>query len=152
MSRIHSGPSPSPYEKGAFMKFHPLTTVVNDNAALDSEYKAAREIGTLRLGELRLYFRSKRKVYYIPYKDIRRCFRRVMLIPAKMCCGKGDFELENLVVCGEEGELAQIQLPGTRAATILMEELERLIPEAEFGKPETKTDDSAPQCACPVKN
>ena len=132
------------------MKFHPLTTVVNDNSALESEYKAAREIGTLRLGELRLYFRSKRKVYYIPYKDIRRCFRRVMLIPAKMCCGKGDFEIENLVVCGEEGELAQIQLPGTRAAKILMEDLEKLIPEAEFGKPESKTDDSGTDCACSV--
>lgn len=130
------------------MKFHPLTTVVNDNAALESEYKAAREIGAIRLGELRLYFRSKRKVYYIPYKDVRRCFRRVMLIPAKMCCGKGDFEIENLVICGEEGELAQIQLPGTRAAKLLMEELETLIPEAEFGKPEEKTDASAAECSC----
>jgi len=140
------------HAKGDAMKFHPLTTVVNDKSALESEYKAAREIGTLRLGELRLYFRSKRKVYYIPYKDVRRCFRRVMLIPAKMCCGKGDFEVENLVVCGEEGELAQIQLPGTRAALILMEELERLIPEAEFGKPEKKTDDSASECCiCPAE-
>ncbi len=133
------------------MKFYPLTTVVNDKTTLESEYKAAREIGTLRLGELRLYFRSKRKVYYIPYKDVRRCFRRVMLIPAKMCCGKGDFELENLVICGDEGELAQIQLPGTRAAKILMEELETIIPEAEFGKPEAKVDESAAQCACPVE-
>jgi len=132
------------------MKFHPLTTVVNNNSALESEYKAAREIGALRLGELRLYFRNKRKVYYIPYKDVRRCFRRVMLIPAQMCCGKGDFEIENLVICGEEGELAQIQLPGTRAAKILMAELETLIPEAEFGKPEEKIDDSAPACACPT--
>lgn len=125
------------------MKFHPLTTVVNDTASLESEYKAAREIGAIRLGELRLYFRNKRKIYYIPYKDVRRCFRRVLLIPARMCCGKGDFELENLVICGEEGELAQIQLPGSRAAVALMEELERLIPEAEFGRPEADEDTSA---------
>lgn len=125
------------------MKFHPLTTVVNDTASLESEYKAAREIGAIRLGELRLYFRNKRKIYYIPYEDVRRCFRRVLLIPARMCCGKGDFELENLVICGEEGELAQIQLPGSRAAVALMEELERLIPEAEFGRPEADEDTSA---------
>lgn len=130
------------------MKFYPVTTVVNDNASLESEYKAAREIGAIRLGELRLFFRSKRKRYYIPYKDIRRCFRRVLLIPAQMCCGKGDFELENLVICGDEGELAQIQLPGTRAAVALMEELEERIPEAEFGRPEEKIDDSAPECSC----
>ena len=117
------------------MKFFPLATTVDDTASLSSEYTAAREIGKLRLGELRLFFRSGMKTYYIPYKDVRRCFRRVQLVPAKMCCGKGDFEIENLVVCGESGELCQIQLPGTRAAKILMEELERLIPEAEFGRP-----------------
>ncbi len=78
--------------------------------------------------------------YYIPYRDVRRCFRRVELIPAKMCCGKGSFELENLVVCGEAGELIQVQLPGTKAAKLLMEELQERIPEAEFGKPSAESD------------
>ena len=131
------------------MRFIPLTTVTGDSDRLASEYKTAREIGVLRLGELRLYFRNKRKVYYIPYKDIRRCFRRVIVIPATMCCGKGALEMEHLVICGEEGELAQVQLPGTRAAKLLMEELERLVPEAEFGRPEEKIEESTPEnCSC----
>ena len=118
------------------MKFNPLTTEVENQDELASEYKAAREIGKVRLGELRLFLRAGLKVHYIPYKDVRRCFRRVQLIPAKMCCGRGDFEVENLVVCGENDvELMQVQLPGTKAAKILMEELQARIPEAEFGKP-----------------
>ena len=117
------------------MRFYPLTTPAENAAALESEYKAAREIGRVRLGELHLYCRARMKHYYIPYRDVRRCFRRVELIPAKMCCGKGDFEVENLVVCGDSGELIQVQLPGTKAAKILMEELQKRIPEAEFGKP-----------------
>ncbi len=117
------------------MKFYPFTSSAEDEAALASEYKAAREIGKVRMGELRLFVRVGFKTYYIPYKDVRRCFRRVQLIPAKMCCGRGDFEVENLVVCGETGELCQVQLPGTKAAKILMAELEERIPEAEFGKP-----------------
>ncbi len=117
------------------MKFLPLTAEVENREELTSEYKAAREIGKVRLGELRLFLRTGLSVHYIPYRDVRRCFRRVQLIPAKMCCGRGDFEIENLVVCGDAGEIAQVQLPGTKAAKILMEELERLIPEAEFGKP-----------------
>ena len=117
------------------MKFHPLVTVVNDRNSLESEYRAAREIGKVRLGELRLFFRSGLKIYYIPYKDVRRCFRRVQVIPARRRFGRGDFQLENLVICGGEGELAQVQLPGTKAAKQLMEELEERIPEAEFGKP-----------------
>ena len=87
------------------------------------------------MGELRLFFRVGLKTYFLPYREVRRCFRRVELIPAKMCCGRGDLEVENLVVCGGEGELIQIQLPGSKAAKILMEELRSRIPEAEFGKP-----------------
>ena len=63
-------------------------------------------------------------------------FRRVLAVPAKLCCGKGDFEIENLVICGEnDQELAQVQLPGRKAAQILMEELKNRVPEAEFGRP-----------------
>ena len=121
------------------MRFNPLTEDTTAEAELDSEYKAAREIGKLRLGELRLYFRSGLKTYYIPYHDVARYFRRVLAVPAKMCCGKGNFEIEHLVVCGAgDKELAQIQLPGKKAAQILMKELETLIPEAQVGCPAQK--------------
>jgi len=120
------------------MKFVPLTAEAEDPQGLTSEYNAAREIGKIRLGELHLFCRAGLKCHYIPYREVRRCFRRVELIPAKMCCGKGDFELENLVVCGDAGELIQVQLPGAKAAKILLEELKNRIPEAEFGKPDAK--------------
>ena len=117
------------------MKYCPLTSEADSADSLVSEFKTAREIGRVRMGELHLFLRVGLKTYYIPYRDVRRCFRRVQLIPAKMCCGRGDLEVENLVVCGDAGELIQVQLPGTKAAKILMEELQTRIPEAEFGKP-----------------
>lgn len=117
------------------MKYCPLVSEEKDRNALESEYKGAREIGKVGLGELHLFFRSGRRIYYIPYRDVRRCFRRVQLVPARLFRFRGDLQVENLVVCGEQGELAQIQLPGTRAAKDLMKELEQRIPEAEFGKP-----------------
>ena len=119
------------------MHFYPLIDDVQvDEKQLDSEYKTAREIGKVKLGELRLFFRAGLKTYYIPYHSIHRMFRRVLAVPAKLCCGKGDFEIEHLVVCGaDDRELAQIQLPGKKAAQILMEELKQRVPEAEFGRP-----------------
>ena len=65
-------------------------------------------------------------------------FRRVMEVPAKMCCGKGNFAIENLVLCDNEKELAVIQLPGTKAARLLMEELKEKIPGAVFSAPSAK--------------
>jgi len=116
------------------MKFYPLTSELPAEV-LAAGYKEGREIGKARLGGKCLYVRDKLKVYYIPYEDITRVFRRVLLIPAKMCCGKGDFEVENIVVCHDEKELVQIQLPGERAGKIMLEELHRLAPHAEIGKP-----------------
>lgn len=117
------------------MKFYPLTSVETDEQALLSEYAGGRTIGKLRLGDVRLYFNVGRKVYYMPYADVRRCFRRVQLVTAKLCCGKGNLEVENLVICGDGGELAQIQLPGARAGKAALEELRQLAPHAEFGRP-----------------
>ena len=124
------------------MKFYPLdeTIVPVDEEELNKEYKTAREIGKVKMGELRLFVKSGLKTYYIPYHDIRRMFRRVLAVPAKLCCGKGDFEIENLVICGDgDKELAQVQLPGKKAAQILMEELKQRVPEAEFGRPARET-------------
>ena len=128
--------------KGYDMKFYPLDTVTAQvgDEELNGEYKTAREIGKVKMGELRLFVKSGLKTYYIPYHDIRRMFRRVLAVPAKLCCGKGDFEIENLVICGaDDKELAQIQLPGKKAAQILMEELKQRVPEAEFGRPAPET-------------
>ena len=120
------------------MKFYPVTRELAE-AALSADYKGGREIGKARLGDKCLYFREKLKVYYIPYEDMTRVFRRVLLIPATMCCGKGDFEVENIVICTAEGEKAQIQLPGERAGKILLEELSKRAPHAEVGKPNDST-------------
>ena len=116
------------------MKFYPLASELGPEVVA-AGYKEGREIGKARLGAKCLYFRDKLKVHYVPYEDITRVFRRVLLIPAKMCCGKGDFEVENIVICTEAGEVAQIQLPGERAGKIMLEELAKRVPHAEVGKP-----------------
>ena len=125
------------------MKFYPLTDAAPASADLAAEYDAAREIGVVRLGTEHLFFRSRRKHYYLPYQHITRCYRRVLMVPAKLCCGQGSFDIENLVLEREGSELAQIQLPGTRAAKILMEELQRLAPQAQFGKLPQAAQDAA---------
>lgn len=121
------------------MKFYPLAAA-NDEAAMKAEYNGGRAIGNVRLGTQTLFFKEKRKIYYINYGEISRCFRRVMLIQTKMCCGKGNLEVENLVICGGNGELAQIQLPGERAGKILLEEIARLAPHVQIGRPKENND------------
>ena len=101
-----------------------------------AEYENARGFGTVRVGDRTFFFKVRLRIYYIPYTEIRRCFRRVFLIPAGR--GKTELEVENLVSCGEEGELAQIQLQGSQPAKELMKELKERIPHADFSSPAKK--------------
>lgn len=119
------------------MRYYPLVPASDEKKpeGLAEEYKTARRIGRISLGGTHFFFRSMHRVYYIPYTGIRRYFRRVMLVPAKLCCGRGEFQVEHLVICGESGELAQIELPGTKAAKIVMECMAGLAPDAAGQKP-----------------
>ena len=94
------------------MKLYALDGTPSKEKELLTEFQEAREIGALKIGEANLFFRVRLRQYYIPFTDIKRCFRRVYMVPATMCCGKGNLDIENLVIQGEAGELAQIQLPG----------------------------------------
>ena len=117
------------------MKFISLNEKTVDDAVLEKEYKGARQIGAIRLGETCFIFKSQMKNYYIPYADIKQCFRRVMGVNLKMCCGKGEMQVENLVIGDSEKELAVIQLPGTRAAQELMKEMKERVPDCSFTAP-----------------
>lgn len=111
------------------MEFYPLTGESDPGTGLREEYENARAIGGVRFGAQRLYLRKGFKIGHILYRDIRRCYRRVQVVPMRMCCGKGDMELENLVVEGSHGELAAVRLPDGRAARAVMQELGKKLPE-----------------------
>ena len=114
------------------MRLEPLTAG-EETPGLEEEFRAAREIGRLRLGTAHLFLRTGTAVRYIPYQRIRRYFRRVEDVPLKLCCGRGSMASESLVVCGDSGELAQVPLPDTRAARIVMERMAQLAPDAAVG-------------------
>ena len=123
------------------MAYYSLTNTKLENAVLDGDRKGARQIGVIRLGKECFHFRSGLKNFYIPYSEMKNCFRRVMNVPAKMCCGNGNFRVENLVISDGEKELAVIQLPGERAAKELMKDLKELSPGTDFSVPDALRSD-----------
>ena len=110
------------------MRFYVAAGTVLEDAALKTNYKNAREIGVLRIAEDCVFFRSGLKTYYMAYPDVSRYFRRIQTVPAKLCCGKGTFDIENLVLMSGDKEVAQIQMPGEKAGKAAMEELRQRLP------------------------
>ena len=117
------------------MKFFDPRTRKAKTGDFEDEYRAAREIGAVRTGSEHLFFRVGIRRYCLPYDSINRCFRRVNSVPAKMCCGKGELQIESLVIADDAGEIAQVTLPGSKAARELMSELKSKMPGADFSAP-----------------
>ena len=118
------------------MKFKELR---GDTAAkadtLSEEYKAAHSYGVAAVGTEHLFVKKGFSVYYIAYRDAERIFRRVRRVNAMMCCENGELEFEYLVVMDQGRELIEIQLPGKKAARMLMDELKATVPEGNFAAP-----------------
>ena len=117
------------------MKFYNRSRQLLTDSLLEAEYKASREIGTVRAGSRHVFFRSGIRNYAVPYTEIIRCYRRIMQVPMKMCCGSGNLDVEYLVLEDAAGEIAQIQLPGKKAALALMDELKEAAPALLFTPP-----------------
>ena len=99
------------------------------------EYRAARAVGGVRVGATRLFFRAGLRVYAVEWTRIARCYRQVMRVPMKLCCGSGTLDVEYLVIDGASGTLARVQLPGSRAARALMALIEAAAPDVDRTPP-----------------
>ena len=122
------------------MKFYSVIEPSLITDSLKEEYQNAHAIGALRLGETHAFFRVRRKTYFLPYEKVDRCYRRVLLVPAKMCCAGGELHVENLVFESDGKEAAVIELPGEKAAKIAFAECKEKMKHAVFSCPPKEDD------------
>ena len=124
------------------MKFYPVIKEMPVPETLQTEYKNAHVIGVMRIGTEDLFFKAGLRNYFIPFNAVKRCFRRIMSVPAKMCCGTGNFSVDSIVIGDADHELAEIQMPGTKAAKLAMEELKNVLPHADFSAPKKAAEET----------
>jgi hypothetical protein len=120
------------------MYFKPLVPSEVSKDTLKKEYtdKEDKEVANVKLSTNFLFFRAGFRTYFIAYKDIHRFFRRVVMVAAKLGCCNGEMPVDYVVISDEnDRELAQIQMPGEKAAKALINELKIRLPHAKFGKP-----------------
>ncbi len=118
------------------MKFIDLTDKSRINSVeLANEYRSSHSYGVATIGSTHLFIKKGLNVYCIAYKDADRIFRRIRSVRAMMCCDNGELEIEYLVVMKDGNELIEVQLPGQKAARMLMEELKSMSPGVELTAP-----------------
>ena len=102
---------------------------------LNDEYRSSHSYGVTMIGDQHLFVRKGLSVYFIAYEDAERIFRRVRRVQAMMCCDNGELEIEYLVIMADGRELIEVQLPGQKAARMIMDELKTLVTGVEFSAP-----------------
>lgn len=118
------------------MKFRNLRdNSLHNDKELQEEYKGSHGYGVTVIGNDHLFIKKGLSVYFIAYEDAERIFRRVRRVQAMMCCDNGELEIEYLVVMAEGRELIEVQLPGQKAARMMMEELKSSVGGVEFSAP-----------------
>ena len=117
------------------MKFYPvLSNAAADAAVLKAEYAAAEDFAPARIGDTHLFFKSGLRTCYLPLDAIRRIFRRVEIVNARMGCCNNGLPMESVVLCGEgEQELVQIRMQTERMSRALLSALEKACPQAASG-------------------
>ncbi|MBQ0052026.1 MAG: hypothetical protein KBT11_08180 [Treponema sp.] len=111
----------------------PLTQTPADDSILTEDLKSAHEIGSVCLGSKFLFFKKLLKTQYIAYSEIYRAFRRVKSVDMKLCCGKGELQLEYFVVCNKKEEIAEFPLPDNKSAEMFLAEFQAKSPETKIG-------------------
>ena len=112
-----------------------LTDKKAEDQVLNNCYTDGHKIGNVCISPGYLFFKKGFKTYYIAYDDATAIYRRHVSVEANLCCEQGAIIQEYLMIRTKGQKEAQIQLPDTRAARMLMEELKALHPDYDFDAP-----------------
>lgn len=102
---------------------------IHDEAHIE-DYKAAPEIGRVRLGKLCMYYRDLGVKYYVPYEYIHRAFTRISE------CRPDDspaYYYYRLILVHDDKEFANLIFDEEQDVDKIHEQLKEINPNIQFG-------------------
>ena len=77
---------------------------------LERDYRQARDLGKLRLGERWLFFPKFSGTICLPYEDVAKAWLRQEEVSANLCCGRGSFDQFFLMIQRADGVLYKAEV------------------------------------------
>ena len=107
-----------------------------DNKKADLEFEQSIRYGNVKVGTDYIFFKKGLRWYQAEFGDVRRAYRRIEGVDAKMCCGNVNFDIQKLVRTGkDETQLELLIGEGAwREADVLEQVIRERHPEIPFGK------------------
>lgn len=106
------------------------------NPAADQSYDEANTYGKVKLGGDWIFWKEGLRQCALQLTGVQRAYRRVEEVPAKLCCGRTNFDVQSLVLVLSDGNELSLKIgEGTqREAEALFAALKQAHPELEYGK------------------
>ena len=92
------------------MKYKPEFPVTLTEEELESDLRAARNLGKVHLGEHVIFFSRFAGGTFMPYSEVRNAYLRQEEVNAKLCCGRANFDQFYLMLLGSDGTLRKHQV------------------------------------------
>lgn len=119
------------------MKFYSLTKKDNtDDKTLKAHFDSGHRIGAVCVADDYIFVKKRLRTYFIAYKDADRIYRRVRTYMVNMCCEQGDLRFDYIIIYKDGNELIEAELPGEKAARMLLDEIKEKAPSLNFAAPE----------------
>ncbi len=134
------------------MRFYSLRSgELNKTAELQPQFDAGHQIGAVCVGADYLFLKKGLRTYYVRYDETDRIYRRVRTVTANVCCEGGEFRFDYLVIDVGGRERMEIQLPGQKAAQMLLGEIREAFPSGVFEAPERPKEEAEGEASAPAK-
>ena len=106
------------------------------NELLDQEFQNADQYGKVKQADQVIFWKKGFRWSCVEISEIKRAFRRIEAVDAKMCCGNVNFDIQKLVlILKDDTELELLIGEGTlREAENLFEKLKARNTDIQFGK------------------
>lgn len=108
------------------------------DAALDEAFASGTLYGKIKLSTDHIFWKVALRWFCLPLGRVRRVYRRVEEVNAKMCCGRANFDIQKLMLQLEDETLLELHIGENErdVAGRLFQALKEAHPELQFGKPQ----------------
>ena len=103
--------------------------------ALAAEFRAARDLGKVRIGESGVFFTRLSGTAFLPWEAVERVWLRQEEVNARLCCGTANFDQFYLMVLGTDGRERKGQVLSKELGREALDRIGRLAPDLPLGKP-----------------
>ena len=115
------------------MRIRQEGTAAVPESELEADFRAARDLGKVRVGERGVFLQKFSGVTFLPFGALERVWLRQEEVNARLCCGTANFDQFFLMLRGRDGQVRKGQVLSKELGKEALARIAAAAPEVESG-------------------